>query len=75
MDNKVVDYHPIRGYITFSDLINDLEKIKNDYCILEEIIRNILTINKYNNKTIESLFKNNIDKSLEYIISIMRNIN
>lgn len=52
MKNKIIDYHPIKGYITFNDLINDIEIISKDYKLLEEIIINILEYQKIDSEII-----------------------
>lgn len=72
MKNKIIDYHPIKGYITFNDLINDIETISNDYKLLEEILINILKYHKYNSKIISSIFNNNIHNRLENIIYVLK---
>ena len=72
MKNKVIDYHPIKGYITFNDLINDIEIISNDYKLLEEILINILEYHKYDSEIISTIFNNNIHNRLENIIYILK---
>lgn len=72
MKNKVIDYHPIKGYITFNDLINDIETISNDYKLLEEILINILEYHKYNSEIISTIFNNNIHDRLENIIYVLK---
>lgn len=72
MKDKIIDYHPTKGYITFNDLINDLEIILSDYKLLEEIIINILEFNKYDNEIISSIFTSNITNRLENIIDILK---
>ena len=60
MKNKIIDYHPIKGYITFNDLINDIEIISKDYKLLEEIIINILEYQKIDSEIISDIFNNDI---------------
>ena len=72
MKNKIIDYHPIKGYITFNDLINDIETISNDYKLLEEILINILEYHKYNSEIISTIFNNNIHDRLENIIYVLK---
>ena len=72
MKDKIIDYHPTKGYITFNDLINDLEIILSDYKLLEEIIINILENNHFDNKTIASIFTSNIENRLENIIYVLK---
>lgn len=73
MKDRIVDYHPINGYITFMDLINDIELIADDYKHLEEIVIDILKYNKYNDEIISSLFNSNIHNRLENIAYVLRN--
>ena len=73
MKNKVIDYHPIKGYITFNDLINDIEIISKDYKLLEEIIINILEYQKIDSEIISDIFNNDIYNRLENIIYILKN--
>ena len=65
MKNKIIDYHPIKGYITFNDLINDIEIISKDYKLLEEIIINILEYQKIDSEIISDIFNNDIYNRLE----------
>ena len=43
MKDKIIDYHPVKGFITFNDLITDLKIILQDYKMLENILIGILT--------------------------------
>lgn len=72
MQNKIIDYHEVKGYITLMDLINDIELIADDYKHLEEIIINILKYNHYDDEIISSLFNDNIHNRLENIVYILR---
>ena len=72
MKNKIIDYHPIKGYITFNDLINDIEIISKDYKLLEEIIINILEYQKIDSEIISDIFNNDIYTRLENIIYILK---
>lgn len=72
MKDKIIDYHPIKGYITFKDLINDIELIAQDYKELEEIVIDILKYNKYDKETIASLFSNNISNRLDNISYVLK---
>lgn len=72
MKNKIIDYHPIKGYITFNDLINDIEIISKDYKLLEEIIINILEYQKIDSEIISDIFNNDIYNRLENIIYILK---
>lgn len=72
MKNKIIDYHPIKGYITFNDLINDIEIISKDYKLLEEIIINILEYQKNDSEIISDIFNNDIYNRLENIIYILK---
>ena len=72
MKNKIIDYHPIKGYITFNDLINDIEIISKDYKLLEEIIINIIENQKIDSEIISDIFNNDIYNRLENIIYILK---
>ena len=72
MNDKIIDYHPIKGYITFNDLINDMEIIYQDYKCLEKIIIDILSYQNYDEETINSLLDNSIDTRLENIIYVLK---
>ncbi len=72
MKDKIVDYHPIKGYITFNDIITDLEIILQDYKMLEEIIIGILENFNFDDEIIASLFNDNIANRLDYLIYILK---
>ncbi len=72
MKDKIIDYDPIRGYITFNDLINDLELILQDYKTLENIIIILLENNRFDNETIASLFADNISSRLDNLIYVLK---
>ena len=72
MKDKIIDYHPIKVYITFKDLITDLEIILDDYKILEEIIINILEAHKFDDETIASIFTSDIKNRLENLVFVLR---
>lgn len=72
MKDKIIDYHPIKGYITFMDLINDIEIIADDYKHLEKIVIDILKYNKYDDEIISSLLNDNIHNRLENIAYVLR---
>lgn len=72
MKDKIIDYHPTKGYITFNDLITDIDLILQDYTKLEDIIINILEINNYDSETIASLFNDNIANRLDNIIYVLK---
>ncbi len=74
MKNKIVDYHPILGPITYEDLINDLSILLEDYNTLEEIMINIMEYNNYDAETISSLFIDNISNRLEWIIFVLKGL-
>lgn len=71
MKDKIIDYHPIKGYITFNGLINDLELILQDYKELEDIIILLLKNSNFDNETIASLFKDNISSRLNNLIYVL----
>lgn len=72
MKNKIIDYHPIKGYITFNDLINDIEIISKDYKLLEDTLINILEYQKYDSELISNIFNNDIYNRLENIIYVLK---
>lgn len=72
MKDKIIDYHPIKGYITFNDLINDLELISQDYKTLEDIIIILLKNSNFDDETIASLFKNDITSRLDNLIYVLQ---
>lgn len=72
MKDKIIDYDPMRGYITFQDLINDIELITQDYNNLEDIIINILKENKYDDEIIASIFRDNISTRLNNISYVLK---
>jgi len=72
MKDKIIDYHPIKGYITFRDLINDLELILEDYKILEGIVIILLENSNFDNETIASLFANDIASRLNNLVYILK---
>ena len=72
MKDKYVDYHPVRGFITFNDLIEDLKRVLENYKTLEDIVITILENFQFDDKTIASLFTSNIASDLEDIINILQ---
>ncbi len=74
MKNKIVDYHPILGPITYEDLINDLSILLEDYNTLEKIMLNIMEYNNYDAETISSLFNDSIPNKLEWIIFVLKGL-
>lgn len=72
MKDKIIDYDPIRGYITFNDLINDLELILQDYKTLEDIVVIILENSRFDDETIASLFVDNIANRLNNLIYVLK---
>ena len=72
MKDKIIDYNPIRGYITFNDLINDLELILQDYKTLENIVIILLENKHFDNETIAALFIDNIASRLDNLIYVLK---
>lgn len=72
MKDKIIDYHPTKGYITFNDLINDIDLILQDYQKLEDIVINILEANNYNSEIIATLFSDNIANRLNNIVYVLK---
>ena len=74
MKNKYIDYNPVKGFITFNDLIGDLKEILHNYKDLEDIVINILKNLQVDNETITSLFVCNIANNLEDIINVLQRL-
>ena len=72
MKDKIIDYDPIKGFITFNDLITDLKIILQDYITLENILIGILENFQFNDETIASLFTCDIASSLNNLIDILQ---
>ena len=58
MKDKIIDYHPIKGFITFGDLIADLKIILKNF--------------QFDDEMIASLFTCDIESSLENIIYVLQ---
>ena len=71
MKDKIIDYHPVKGFITFNDLITDLKIILQDYKMLENILIGILENYQFDNETIVSLFSCDIASSLTNLIDVL----
>ena len=74
MKNKILDFHPILGAITYNDLINDLSSLLEDYNTLEEIIQDILKNNNYDDEIISSLLNYNISNRLECLLFVLKSL-
>ena len=73
MKDKIIDYHPVKGFITFNDLITDLKIILQDYKTLEDILISILEENfQFDDETIASLFTCDIASSLNNLIDVLQ---
>ena len=72
MKDKIIDYHPVKGFITFNDLITDLKIILQDYKTLEIIIIAILENLQFDDETIASLFACDIASSLNNLIEVLQ---
>jgi predicted component of type VI protein secretion system len=73
MKNKILDFHPILGAITYNDLINDLSSLLKDYNTLEETIQDILKNNNYD-EYISSLLNDNISNRLEWLLFVLKSL-
>lgn len=73
MKDKIIDYDPIKGFITFNDLITDLKIILQDYKTLENILIGILENLQFDDETIASLFTCDITSSLNNLIDVLQN--
>ena len=74
MENKILDFHPILGAITYNDLINDLSSLLEDYNTLEETIQDILKNNNYDDENISSLLNYNISNRLEWLLFVLKSL-
>ena len=74
MENKILDFHPILGAITYNDLINDLSSLLEDYNTLEETIQDILKNNNYDDEYISSLLNDNISNRLEWLLFVLKSL-
>ncbi len=74
MKDKIIDYHPIAGFITFNDLINDLKIILQDYNTLKDIIICILENSQFDEEVISSLLTFDIASSLTNIIDVLQDL-
>lgn len=72
MKDKIIDYHPIKGVITFNDLITDLKVILDNYMYLEDVITGMLENFQFDYETIASLFSCDIASSLKNIIDTLQ---
>ena len=72
MKDKVIDYHPVKGFITFNDLITDLKIILQNYETLEDILIGILENFQLDDETIASLFSCDIASSLNNLIDVLQ---
>ena len=74
MKDKLMDYNPVAGNITFEDLLINLKNVLKRYKSLEDTVIYILKTNGYDDKTISSLFVGSITNSLEYIIFLLEKL-
>ena len=72
MKDKIIDYHPVKGFITFNDLITDLKIILQDYKTLENILIGILENFQFDDETIASLFTCDIASSINNLIDVLQ---
>ena len=72
MKDKIIDYHPIKGFITFNDVITDLKIILQDYKTLENILIGILENFQFDDETIASLFTCDIASSINNLIYVLQ---
>lgn len=73
MKDNIIYYDPIKGFITFNDLITDLKVILQDYKTLENILIGILQNLQFDDETIASLFTCDIANSLNNLINSLQN--
>ena len=72
MRDKIIDYHPTKGFITFNDVITDLKIILQDYKTLENILIGILENFQFDDETIASLFTCDIASSINNLIDVLQ---
>ena len=72
MKNRIIDYHQVKGVITFDDLITNLKIILQEYKTLEDILIGILENFQFDDETIASLFTCDIASRLNSIISTLQ---
>lgn len=75
MKDKILISHPTLGFITFEDLINDLESMLEDTTFFEDIITNILDYTEMTNEDITTIFNYSIIERLKWIIDILKSSN
>jgi len=71
MNNKILFNHPILGYITFADVINDLRIIIDDTQNFEDIIISILREKQITDEDIATIFTYNVISRLEWILFLL----
>lgn len=74
MKDKILDFHPILGAITYKDLLNDLSSLLEDYNTLEERIKDILKFSNYDDETISSLLNDNISNRIEWLLFVLKSL-
>ena len=74
MKDKIIDYHPIKGFITFNDLITDFKIILQDYNTLRDIIICILENFQFDEEAILHLLTYDIASSLTNIIDVLQDM-
>ena len=72
MKDKITDYDPIKGFISFNDLITNLKVILQDYKTLENILIGILENLQFDDETIASLFTCDIANRLNNLINSLQ---
>lgn len=75
MKNKILMLHPTLGFITYEDLINDLENMLEDTTFFEDIITSILEHTEMTKEDIATIFNYSIVERLKWIIYILKNSN
>lgn len=74
MKDKILEFHPTLGAITYKDLLNDLSSLLEDYKVLEERIQDILEYNNYDDEIISSLLNDNISNRLEWLLFYLKSL-
>lgn len=69
--SSIVYYNDLLGIITIQDLLNYIEQNINELKKFENIIYDILKINKYDDEIIASLFNKSIVNNLKFIYDIL----
>lgn len=74
MQDKILEYHPTLGAITYKGLITDLEIILEDIKNLEDRTYQVLKHTELSNEDISTFYADNIPSRLEWIIFVLKEL-